>query len=319
MAGTGKNLDSLRVSRFEMERLGWALTLSVLLHVMSWGGYEMGKKLGWWHSIHWPTWLRHFQSMAVFPQPPPAPREEPLEFATVDQPALEPPKNAKYYSSHNSHAADLEGKRDTDTPKVDGKQPQMPDTTTTPRQHFDELQPMVHQSPPGQEQEPGNPVSPGDLTLGNPKPADKPPADRPRTINEALRRANQPPRQMMQQDGGVRSRMGVAALDVKATAFGAYDAALVDAVRQRWYDLLDRNSYAYDRAGSVIVSFRLHADGRVTDLQIEQDTADDSKGGIWAIVCQASIEESAPFGPWPHELLSAVGSNYRDVRFKFFY
>ena len=103
------------------------------------------------------------------------------------------------------------------------------------------------------------------------------------------------------------------------TSFGKYDGALIDAVTQRWNDLLDKNGYSFDRAGKVVVVFRLHSDGRITDVNILEDTADDKPDGIWAIFCRLSIENAAPFAPWPSDYLHMQGSNYRDLRFQFDY
>ena len=44
MAGTVKTFDSLRLNRFEMDRLTLALLFSLVLHLIGWGGYEVNKK-----------------------------------------------------------------------------------------------------------------------------------------------------------------------------------------------------------------------------------------------------------------------------------
>jgi hypothetical protein len=48
MAATGKKIDSLRLSRFESERLVLALLISLAAHLLTWGGYEAGnREFGW--------------------------------------------------------------------------------------------------------------------------------------------------------------------------------------------------------------------------------------------------------------------------------
>jgi hypothetical protein len=131
--------------------------------------------------------------------------------------------------------------------------------------------------------------------------------------------ANRMPGQMMKQEGGVHRRLEISSLDVKATSFGAYDAALIDAVTQCWYNYIDEQHYALDRQGRVIVQFRLHSDGSVTDLKLVGDTVDDNVGGVWAYICQAAIEKAAPFASWPSDMLHQIGSNFREVRFTFYY
>jgi outer membrane biosynthesis protein TonB len=150
------------------------------------------------------------------------------------------------------------------------------------------------------------------------KTEDKP--ERPRTVREALaQQMALRPSRAMQQDGGVSKRLAISSLDSKATAFGLYDEAIVDSVSQCWYDYLARNSYAYDRMGKVVVTFRLHSDGRVTDVKVEEDTVDDKSAGIWAYLCQASVDKAAPFAPWPSDLVHLNKTNYRDIRFQFNY
>jgi len=93
--------------------------------------------------------------------------------------------------------------------------------------------------------------APGDLTMAKPDPVPRKDEGqeikpRPRTIKEALARqpASRPPSQRMQQEGGVKRRLEIATLDAKATPFGAYDEALIQAIRQCWYNLLDQQNYA---------------------------------------------------------------------------
>jgi hypothetical protein len=139
--------------------------------------------------------------------------------------------------------------------------------------------------------------------------------ERPRTLQQAHRL----PGQQMKQEGGVRRHLEISSLDAKATSFGAYDLALIDAVSQSWYHLLDQTRYASDTHGKVVIQFNLRSDGSITDLKIAGDTADDVPGGIWAIICQAAIENAAPFARWPSDMLHEIGSDLRDVRFTFYY
>ena len=315
MAANGKKIDSLRLNRFESERLVLALLISLAVHLMSWGGYEAGREFGWWQRIPWPAWLHH--PAKIQPQNPLllAQNSEPITFVEVnpDQATTEAPQKAKYYSSKNSIAANPDADRDTGTPKLNGKQTDAPQTETAPRPNFNKLQPQM----PSDEQQQTSPkVDTGDLTLG--KPQESKQQQRPRTIREALALNHLPGLQMFQ-EGGVRRHLEISSLDAKATSFGAYDYALIDAVSQSWYRLLDQTQYASDSRGRVVIQFDLHSDGSVTDLKIVEDSADDSFGGIWAIACQAAVEDAAPFAPWPSDMLHEIGSNLRNVRFTFFY
>ena len=235
VAGTQPN--SLRLSGRESQRLALALALSLSVHLLSWGGYEAGKDFGWWQAWHWPAWLQHL-TQKLEPVPVPVVNSEPpLEFATVEQPSTEAPDNAKYYSSRNSRAANPDADRDTGTPKLNGKQTDVPKTEDVPRQDFNKLQP----APPSQPSQPSDKrqsepqlqlaMNSGDLTLGHPQQSqqqEQQEQPRPRTIREArARQTNRLPGQQMKQEGGVRRQALMSSLDVKGTAFGAYDEAIV--------------------------------------------------------------------------------------------
>lgn len=320
MAETAKNMSSLRVSRFEMERLGYALALSLLLHLLTWGSYEIGKKFGWWQPLHWPHWMQRVHKIPLFPPPPVASQEQPLEFVTVDQSSPEAPKNAKYYSSQNSRAADLEGNHDTETPKLTGHQADVPKLEDVSHPQFSKLQPATPAQSQEQEQEqkPSS-VNSGDLTLGKPQdsqsPEDQQAQQRPRTVRAALAQINRTPGVAMKQNGGARRRALVPSLDAIGTPFGAYDAAVVEAVTQRWYDLLDSGSFAQDRNGRVTLQFHLNYDGTISDMHVVDNTV----GELLSIVCQKAIADPAPYAKWPEDMRREIGANYREITFTFYY
>lgn len=319
MAGTGKKLDSLRVSRFEMERLGYALALSLLLHLLSWGGYEIGKKFGWWQPLHWPAWLQHAKKITPFPLAA-VNQEQPLEFVTVDQPSPEAPKNAKYYSSQNSRAADLEGNHETDTPKLNGRQTDAPKVEDVLRPQFSKSPPATPAKPVEQQPEQRNSAAnSGDLTLGKPNHSpsqeSQQPPERPRTVRAALAQMNRMPSVMMHQDGGARRRALSPSLDALGTTFGAYDAAVVEAVQQRWDDLLDSGSFAQDRSGRVTLRFHLNYDGTISDMQVVDNTV----GELLGYVCQQAITDPAPYAKWPEDMRREIAANFREITFTFYY
>jgi hypothetical protein len=117
----------------------------------------------------------------------------------------------------------------------------------------------------------------------------------------------------MRQEGGVR-RIGAVSVDAKATPFGAYDAAIIRVIQQRWYDILDESTIL-TRSGKVVVEFRIHQDGRVTDLKV----VDEDVGELLSLFCRRAISDPAPFAAWPSDMRRMVGRDYRDVRFTFYY
>ena len=166
--------------------------------------------------------------------------------------------------------------------------------------------------------------TPGDLTLAKPEPTPrttegeaeqaKPP--RARTVRERLAQLglNQLPGQKMLQEGGVNRHAELASLDTKATPFGEYDSALVAAISQRWFTLLDEREYASDSRGKVVLQFRLHYDGRVTDMKVDENTA----GEVLGLICQKAVLDPAPFAAWPSDMRRTLG-DIRNIQFTFFY
>ncbi len=311
MTGVGAQIGSLRFSRRDMRRLGQALALSLGLHLFVWGGYEAGKQFGWWQRWQWPAWLHRLAIMKVVPAPAPQSREEPLMFMEVPQLATEAPPNAKYYSSQNSRAADR-ANRDLDIPQLNGKQTEVAKTENVPRPDFNKLQP----APPAQPQESQTATQPGELTLGKPEDAKPQEQERPRTVKQAReQQSHRLPGVQMKQEGGTRRQALSPSFDVKATPFGAYDAAFIEAVTQRWYDLLDSRQFSMDRNGKVMLQFHLNYDGSIAEMKVLENTV----GDVLGYVCQKAVTDPAPFAPWPADMRRMIGENYREITFTFYY
>ena len=326
---------SLRLEQAEFSRLAWAFAISLAFHVLVYGGYHTGQKHHLWQDLHWPAWLQPPKILTELlvkkkENPPPPQRQEiPLMFVNVNpaQATAEPPKDAKYYSDKNSRAANPEPDKITEIPKIDGKQTEVVKTETVPREKFTPLQPSRPAQQPQEAQpeiKPKPAYTPGDLTLAKPSPTPrkedgdaneaKPP--RPRTIKEALARQQESrlPGEKMKQDGGVSRRHELASLDTKATPFGAYDAALVEAISQRWFTLLDERDYASDSRGKVVLQFRLHYDGRITDMNMAENTT----GEVLGLICQKAVLDPAPFAAWPSDMRRTLG-DIRSIQFTFYY
>ena len=322
---------SLRMARPEISRLAWALAISLALHLLSYGGYELGKKFNIWQQLHWPVWLQKAKILAAIPkQPanPPVQREIPLTFVDVSpqQATPEPPKDAKFYSSKNSLAANPDPVMDTDVPKITGKQIEVAKTEDTARTKFDKLQPdfaqLARDREAAEQAKPKSTKPPGDIVMAKPDVTLRQDDgftehSRPRTIKEALMRQNrtQLVGDKMKQDGGVSRPRIVPSFDTKATPYGAYDAELIEAIPQRWYDLLDQVSYNSYRHGRVVVQFRLNYDGRNTDLLVVETTV----GDMLAILCRKAIEDPSPYDKWPPEMRHMMDKDYRDISFTFYY
>lgn len=320
MAGTGEKVDSLRLNRFETKRLVWALGLSLAAHFLVWGGYELGKKAGLWQRLHWPAKL-HLAQKKV---PPPVVQEtEPTMFLDVDPDQVSPdaPKDAKYYSAKNSRAANPEAEKDLNQTKLTGKQADVPKVRDVPRTPVTKPQPTSEPPEPQKEQQPSPPKpteQPGEMKLAkldvSPEKKDTP--EKPRTLKEARAQSSQlRPSIPMQQEGGTPRRALLPSFDSKSTAFGEYDAKIVEAISQRWYDLLDSQKFAQDRTGKVTLKFRLNFNGTVSDMTVVQSTV----GDLLSYVCQSAVTDPAPFEAWPSDMRRAIGANFREITFTFYY
>jgi hypothetical protein len=317
-------------------------------------------------------------------------QEIPMTFVEVD-PALatEPPKDARYYSTHSTAAANPKAEKETKDPKIEGKETRMAHLFDNPKpQPRPNPQPLQPSSPPRQptpapppsttppkeekppetrpeakpdaKSEPAKPLemlavkthekaeekpdltkrggeAPGETAQAKPQrteepekvfgngssatanplitdPSPPPRHERPRTLAQAYQQNPSLSGKTMQQEGGVRNR-GRISIDVKGSPFGQYDALFISLVQQRWYQLLEQNTYMLDRRGKVILDFHLRYDGRITSLGV----ADNSVGDVLGLLCQRAVLDPAPYARWPGDMRRMVGGDYREVRFTFYY
>jgi hypothetical protein len=324
MVAASLNRNTLR----SPERLlVWAFVISLSLHVVGYGGFELGHRYGWWKKDLMPSWLKTTKErMAEIArqQPKPPPQEPPLMFVEVDPNAapVTAPKDAKYYSSHNSRAADTSVKVESEKPKINGKQTHVPQALNAQPSKATPLQP----TPPKPKAEPvetkpkpaTTPQPVGDLALAKTeKPAEVAPPQhvRPRTIAEAQALQALATGQKIKQDGGLGAHMNTDAFDAKATPFGEYDWKLVQIIKDRWLTLLNTKSFSRDHTGRVVVEFRLLSNGNITGMKILSTEVDD----VLTYVCESAINQPAPYEPWPSDMRRYFGQEYRDVQFTFWY
>ncbi|MEO8428245.1 MAG: hypothetical protein ABI651_14135 [Verrucomicrobiota bacterium] len=320
-----------------------AFAISIAFHLALFGSLEMNQRFRWLNKNPLITWLKEalLQPLVTLPKEttksaPDTRPEVPLLFVDVDpaQAVLEPPQETKYYSSLSSRAANPDPKTDANVPRIDGQQIKIPKS-------FDTLRPQPIPVPPAQppqekqseskadettlKRKGGQPE--GDLSLAKPQlnsgpSQDNPghselrasPPPRPRTLAAARQQNGIVVAPKMKQEGSVK-RSGSVSLDVKGTAFGAYDAAIIAAVQQRWYDLLDERKYASDGTGKAVLEFRLNHDGKISNMK----TAESDVSDLLTLLCQRAVMDPSPYARWPDDMRRLVGGNFREVRFTFYY
>jgi len=312
MAGSGDyKLGSLRPGRFEGERVALALAISLLIHTMIWAGYELNR----YH--HWMPRLPFLA--AKVPVPKIQRLEEPVEFVMVETPSTEAPKTPKYISNKNSVAADNTQKKDSDNPKLNGRQTDVPKTQDELRAQIEKELAAANQRQSSESQGNGESKpakSEGDLTLGKPDNATQPQEQpRPRTLKEAYRQmAARFPGMTMKEDGGAERKARVASYDVKLTGYGDYDARFIETVQYNWYNLLDSQKFAMDRTGKVVILFRLNYDGTISNLRF----AENNVGELLGYVCEKALLNGVPYERWTEDMRLKLG-DYMDVQFTFGY
>jgi hypothetical protein len=259
----------------------------------------------------------------------------PLMFVDVNPAAAttDVPEDTRYYSDRSSRASNPLTEEVSGESMIDGRQESMVKTDDVPPLKAVPLQPAA--SPPKPEPAPvpekeivqEKKTPEGDLLLAKKSEAAKPqkvippePKPRPRTLKEAMARlpeaqADQLAGRKMRQEGGVKRLNTLSTLDVKGSPFGEYDRAIIVAIQNRWFDLLDMRGFGHERSGKVVLEFRLHYDGRVSMMTVGENTVDE----ILSLLCQKAVLDPAPYARWPSDMRRMIGANYRDVRFTFYY
>lgn len=334
-------------SRLDRERspLITAFLISILLHLLLAGGLELAFQAGLLSSSPTRTLIEQVLSLPQETKPADRARAEmeqqiPLMFVEVDpsRAAETAPRDAQFYSSQSTRAANPNPQPISNAPRIEGTQekvvktfdtlkpdPKPPVPATVASTPVESLSPVPEARP-----KPKVVVEQGNLEFSKPSPKlitetgdaeskaeSRQPQirERPRRLADARQRKGIIEGNAMKQHGGVAQHSDVALLDVAGRSFGAYDAAVVAAIQRRWYDLLEDRNYALERSGRVVLEFRLLQDGRISDMKV----LDNNVGDFWGLICQKAIEDPAPYAKWPASMRREIGKDYREVRFTFHY
>lgn len=138
---------------------------------------------------------------------------------------------------------------------------------------------------------------------------------RPTSLAEARANRGMLVGETMRQDGGVSRLSIVPSLDVRASPFGNYDAAMIYIIQQAWYRLLDDSHFTYERSGRVVLRFKLRADGSIADMK----TLESEVGDTLAFLCETAVIKPQPYAKWPSEMRREVGGDTRELTFTFHY
>jgi len=95
-----------------------------------------------------------------------------------------------------------------------------------------------------------------------------------------------------------------------------YSGALIERITQRWHGLRDKVPGKAEESGKVVVGFRLHNDGRISDIAVKESTVSEVASGA----CKKAVKEAGPLDPWPEDMSKKLaGKSHHDVTFTFLY
>lgn len=305
--------------------------LSILIHSLLFGLFLLSQMFG----VEKIPIFRIFNATTEFlmppaPKAPPQQQEISLVFVEVDptKAVKEAPKDAKFYSAVSTEAANPTIAKESDTPNIEGKKRDFLKVLEHSKSKPQPLQPNPETEKVAEKTEEAKPKKQetiGDLALA--KPQEKKVLDtgkaesgkgegtsdtkkpRPKTLAEAKAGA---PGEKTKTEGGV-PLLDSNSVAARGTLLGEYDHRIVDAIRQCWMDLMEPRTVG--RGGKVVVLFRLHSDGRVSDVR----SVENECGQMEALLAETAITKPAPFERWPLELRRELGADFRDVRFSFYY
>lgn len=166
-------------------------------------------------------------------------------------------------------------------------------------------------------------IGPG-VSEGKPmKPRDSKPAEpesvkqeRPRTLAQARQQNAGLIGPKMKQKGGIDRFRLQSTPDLLKTPFGNYDAEVIQAIQQCWYNLLERSPILQNTRGKVVLKFWMKSDGSVSDLKVVENSTGDV---LQSHACEAAVRDPAPYDPWPEDMRRVIQSDRRETRFTFYY
>jgi outer membrane biosynthesis protein TonB len=216
------------------------------------------------------------------------------------------PKTTPFTSSRNQTAAQpVPEKMPTNSPlpKSDGTSEQLRIAQGKPRsidqsQSAPAPQPSISMAAPAKAAPPPGPGK----AVAQPSPAPVPVAanpDRPRasvpsgTYGLLLRRPV-----------GV-NRAGSIAVDARFSNYGDYTQRMMEAIQSSWWSIIERSRFEGVSRGNVIVRFRLHRDGTVTDAQVLGTEVT----RVMTLACKDAVMAPAPYDIWRADMVAMYGES----------
>lgn len=141
----------------------------------------------------------------------------------------------------------------------------------------------------------------------DPVPAAPSPHPRPPTPRAVTPRASLPTGTsglLLRNPVGV-NRAGAVALDARFSSYGDYAQRMLEAIQGSWWGLIERTRFDDFASGYVIVRFRIHRDGTITDAEVVASTVPSLAG----LVCKDAILLPAPYDAWRADMVAMLGDD----------
>jgi outer membrane biosynthesis protein TonB len=216
------------------------------------------------------------------------------------------PKTTPYTSSRNQTAAQpVPEKMPTNSPlpKSEGTSDQLRIAQGKPRtidqsQAAPAPQPSISMATPAKATPPPGPG----------KSAAKPsPAPAPVAANPERPRASVPSGTyglLLRRPVGV-NRAGTIAVDARFSNYGDYTQRMMEAIQSSWWSIIERSRFEGVSRGNVIVRFRLHRDGTVTDAQVLGSEVT----RVMTLACKDAVMAPAPYDIWRADMVAMYGES----------
>lgn len=112
------------------------------------------------------------------------------------------------------------------------------------------------------------------------------------------------------------SNIGLSAYDAKWSNYGQYLQKLIEAIQQRWENLIMASKHYPQQGTTVTVTFVLNSEGKIASIK-KVEEATDALATNWC-VSGISPSEGFSYGKWTDDMVAMLGTE-QELSFTFYY
>ncbi|GBL24616.1 hypothetical protein EMGBS6_14010 [Opitutia bacterium] len=101
------------------------------------------------------------------------------------------------------------------------------------------------------------------------------------------------------------NRAGSIAVDARFSNYGDYTQRMLEAIQSSWWSIIERSRFESVSRGNVIVRFRLHRDGTVTDARVLSTEVT----RVMTLACKDAVMAPAPYDIWRADMVAMFGES----------